>query len=365
MTRHKTKIIISLLLAVTLIQNVAAGAIKEVSEKADSTSFLGIKKSRSAQILDNFKDKEKELIFETVPFTSEDESILFDKESKMGSITDIAARLENSKEQYKEQKREVTKQKLTLKSYIAEIDGNIADSEKAIEETRQEISINNEKISEFMENILSLETKISSNKSSLLEYLTYIYSKGDMVYGEDNELDIVRSIILNDGNLSDIINDIHFKSVIEVAGQNFIEIHRNLVREYYYNKEMLKKEKSNNIRLKVAFEQKIKELDSEKINKQQLLEETKNQEALFNQYISARQARVDEAKGRLQDLDADYLTAYSTIGQKYNCPSFEPGKTEIDSSILELAKADKVDKCTQIKLFYYLEKQLRDSSLNA
>lgn len=53
---------------------------------------------------------------------------------------------------------------------------------------------------------MDLETKISANKASPLEYLSYIYSKGDMVYGEDNELDVVRSIILNDGNLSDILS---------------------------------------------------------------------------------------------------------------------------------------------------------------
>ena len=296
MTGYKTKILISLLVAVSLVQNVAAGTIKDATEKADSSSFLGIKKSRSAQILDNFKDREKELIFETVPFTSEDESILFDKESKMSSINDIVARLESAKDQYKEQKREVTKQKLTLKSYIAEIDSNTADTERAIEETKQEISINNENIAKLVQDILDLEEKISSNKASLLEYLSYIYSKGDMVYGEDNEIDVIRSIVLNDGNLSDIINDIQYKSILEVAGQNFVDIHRGLVREYYYNKESLKKKKSDNIRLKTALEQKIKDLDAEKAYKQELLEETKNQETLFNQYIASRQNSVEQAQ---------------------------------------------------------------------
>lgn len=362
---QKTKLLSYLFLGLFLIQPVVSSAsIASNNETADSSSFLGMKKSRSAKILDNFKDREKELIFETVPFTSEDESILFDKESKMSSLNDIMARLENAKEQYKDQKREVTKQKLTLKSYIAEIDANVAETEKAIEEARQQISINNENIAKLMQDILDLEEKISSNKASLLEYLTYIYSKGDMVYGDNNELDVIRSIVLNDGNLSDIINDIQYKSILEVAGQNFVEVHRGLVREYYYNKESLKKEKADNIKLKMTLEQKIKDLDEEKAYKEELLQETKNQETLFNQYISIRQARVEEAQSRLADLDSDYLTAYTTIGKKYNCPAFEPGKTEIDESILELAKSGNIDKCTQIKVFYYLEQKLRGSYLN-
>jgi len=282
----------------------------------------------------------------------------------MSSINDIMARLESAKEQYKEQKREVTKQKLTLKSYIAEIDANISDTEKAIAEAKQEIQINNENIAKLMQDILDLEEKISSNKASLLEYLSYIYSKGDMVYGEDNQIDVIRSIVLNDGNLSDIINDIQYKSILEVAGQNFVDIHRGLVREYYFNKEALKKKKADNIRLKVALEQKMKDLDTEKAYKQELLEETKNQETLFNQYIAARQNRVEQARGRLQELDDDYLTAYESIGKKYKCPAFKPGKTEVDDSIIELAKLDNADKCTQIKAFYYLERKLRNSYLN-
>lgn len=185
-----------------------------------------------------------------------------------------------------------------------------------------------------------------------------------MVYGEDNELDIVRSIILNDGNLSDIINDIHFKSIIEVTGQNFIEIHRGLIREYYYTKEMLKKEKIDNLKFKLELERKMQELETEKKYKQQLLEETKNQEALFNQYIMSRQARVEQAQERLSEINNDYTLAYATIGKKYKCPAFEPGKEQIDDSIVELAKNDADNKCTQIKLFYYLEQKLRTHDLN-
>lgn len=69
-------------------------------------------------------------VFQSVPFSNEDEAIIFDKESRLNSLEDIVSRLEDSKEQYKEKKKEVTREKLTLKSYIAQIDANIDEAEK-------------------------------------------------------------------------------------------------------------------------------------------------------------------------------------------------------------------------------------------
>gem|GEM_PF-2315681 len=72
-----------------------------------------------------------------------------------------------------------------------------------------------------------------------------------------------------------MLNDIHFKSLIEVSGQNLIEVHRDLVREHYYNKESLKKEKLELIRLKDELTSKNEDLISQKDYKKELLETTK------------------------------------------------------------------------------------------
>jgi len=85
----------------------------------------------------------------------------------------------------------------------------------------------------------------------------------------------MRSIILNDGDISDILNDIHYKTILEITGQNFIEQHRNLIKEYYYNKESLKKEKIEYLRLKNELITKNRDLVGQKEYKEQLLEMTK------------------------------------------------------------------------------------------
>ena len=243
--------------------------------ESDPTTIVGIKKSRTTKILDNFKEKQDVLLFQNVPFSSDDELGLFNAERKMNSLNDILKRIDASKEQYKEQKRMVTREKFTLKKMIADLDASIAETEKSITDTEELIAEKNREIAKYAMHIDELNAKIEENKASILRYLTYIYTKGDLVYDETQNIDVIRSIILNDGNLGEIFNDIHYKSILETAGQNFIEEHRNLVKEYYYNKESLKKEKLASVRLRGELVAKNKDIAAQKQYKEQVLEITK------------------------------------------------------------------------------------------
>lgn len=193
----------------------------------------------------------------------------------MNSLGDILKRIDASKEQYKEQKRVVTREKFTLKKMIRDLDISIAETEKSIADTEDLIAEKNREIAKYALHIDELNTKIEENKISILRYLTYIYTKGDLVYDGAQNIDVLRSIVLNDGDIGEIFNDIHYKSVLEMAGQNFIEVHRNLVKEYYYNKESLKKEKLTNVRLRGQLVAKNRDISAQKQYKEQLLEVTK------------------------------------------------------------------------------------------
>lgn len=215
------------------------------------------------------------LLFQNVPFSSSDELGLFNAERKMNSLNDILKRIGSSKEQYKEQKRMVTREKFTLKRTITDLDASIAETEKSIADTEDLIAEKNREIAKYALHIEELNAKIGENKAAILRYLTYIYTKGDLVYDGAQNIDVLRSIVLNDGDIGEIFNDIHYKSVLEIAGQNFIEVHRNLVKEYYYNKESLKKEKLANVRLRGELVTKNRDISAQKQYKEQLLEVTK------------------------------------------------------------------------------------------
>ena len=267
--RFTTSLLLSFFLTSAYLPSLVSAA------DSDQSTIVGVKKSKTTQILDNFKDQEETQLFQNVPFSSNDELGLFNAERKMNSLSDILKRIDSSKEQYKAQKRVVTREKFTLKKMIADLDESISETEKSISDTEDLIAEKNREITTYATHIDELNAKIEENKAAILRYLTYIYSKGDLVYDDAQNIDVLRSIILNDGDLGEIFNDIHYKSILETAGQNFIEIHRNLVKEYYYNKESLKKEKLANIRLKGELVARNRDIAAQKAYKEQVLEATK------------------------------------------------------------------------------------------
>lgn len=343
----KIKILTALSLFITLISNTFAW------------NFLWMQKEKTAKVLDNFKEYQSELLFENVPITSDEETGLFDSEAKINSLKDLLNRVNDSKNQIKDRKKFITKKKITLSNTIKELDIDIENTQIEITKTLQEISLKNQNIADFSKKINSLDSQINENKKSILEYLTYIYSKWDLVYSEDNNLDVIKSILLNDWNLSDIINDIHFKTLIELSGQNLIEVHRNLIKEFYYNKEELKKEKLESLKLKADLITKNKNLELQKEYKKNLLEITKWQEALFNNYILEKQTREDKVKDKIEELNNNYYDVFNNIWNKYNCNfNFSSGAVSENQTIDNNDSKD----CKEIKQYFILEKKLRDTN---
>ncbi|EKD44767.1 MAG: hypothetical protein ACD_71C00011G0001, partial [uncultured bacterium (gcode 4)] len=364
MQKHTFQTILTtLILSVSCVQTCAPAFVYAAG--SDPTTIVGIKKSRTSKILDNFKNQEKVLLFENVPFSSDDELGIFNAEKKMNSLNDVLKRLQSSKEQYKEQKQVVTREKITLKRTIAELDTSISETEQSIKDTEDRIAEKNREIAEYSLHIDELQQKIATNKESILKYLTYIYTKGDLIYDNAQNIDVMRSIILNDGNISDILNDIHYKSILEITGQNFIEQHRLLIKEYYYNKESLKKEKIEHLRLKNELITKNRDLLGQKEYKEQLLEVTKWQEALFNQYIATKQQGEENIQNRIANISEDYTNIFAKLGDKYKCDVVGTGSvraiTENTASGYTFTDSGNLlDSCTDLQKFYAAEKQLID-----
>lgn len=221
-----------------------------------------------------------------------------------------------------------------------------------IRDTEIAIVKGNRNIADLQAKTADLKEKIEANRKTILEYLTYVYSKGDLVYAGDQDVDILKSMLLNDGNLSDILTDIHYKSLLESAGQNFIEIRRNLIHEYYVDTEALKKEKVENLRYKNGLRDRRKELESQRAYKEQLLRITQGKEALFNRFIMEKAAREKELEKRIEEIQVGAEELFENFAARYGCP------TGTGSTVSEKANSKK---CKDVRSFFDAEKSLKDS----
>lgn len=330
--------------------------------EADSMSFVGIHKSRTAKILDNFKDKQEELLFDNTPYMMGEESGLFDAQARIQALEKVSARLENTKTQYQERKQDLQVQKVTLRNTLKRLDDSIEESMGMIRDTEVKIVKGNRNIADLQAKTEDLKAKIEANRKTILEYLSYVYSKGDLVYADDQNVDILKSMILNDGDFSDILTDIHYKSLLESAGQNFIEIRRGLIKEYYLTTENLKKEKVENLRYKTALRDRRAELESQHAYKEKLLRITQGQEALFNRYLMEKSARQKEIESHIEDIQDGAETLFSDFAKRYGCVAGKAVAGAASLSGSEDVKLLDSAKCREVRSFFEAEKSLKDST---
>lgn len=318
----------------------------------DDVSFVGIKKSRTAQILDNFKESEETLLFKNSPFTPEEERGLFESEGKIRNLEEMIQRIQESKDSLKDQKREVTTRKYTLQSMLQELDGNISDVSTKISDSEESIRIKNKEIADLLREMVQLQDRIDSNREAIMSYLSYIYKKGDTVYGDEESVDLIRTLVFTDGNVSDVLANYHFLTILEITGQNFLEERRSLLSQYYVQTQTIKQEKNDVIALKKKLNDEKQQLEDQKAYKQEILDRTRGQEALFNEYISDRQEKQGKIEERLATAMNEYDESFTTVAERSNC--------RVSPSVGIIAiNASASKKCDELNLAYQSEKNLR------
>ena len=276
--------------------------------------------TRAGRILDAFNKQEQTLLFERIPFSSDEEKTLFDKDKRMFNLEQALKRIETAKKSLQSQKATVIRHRMTLQEALAQIDADIAANQKDIDAVKTRVANTNLSITTYLRKIQSTQDRIETNKKSLLQYLSYIYSHSDLIYS-DHDVDLIKTIIMNDGKISDTFNDIHYKTLLELTGKNYIEQYRRLIEEYYDSKEALKDEKTNLLRLKGQLLQHQQDIGDKRRFKAKILDITKGQEALYTAYINEKKGTEESVRTSMTRLSGEYETTFAQIGTKFNCPN--------------------------------------------
>jgi len=61
-----------------------------------------------------------------------------------------------------------------------------------------------------------LKEKIEANTEVLLDYMVYLYKKGEYVSSE-NDIDNLKTILLSGERIDELVNDLYFKSIMQVT----------------------------------------------------------------------------------------------------------------------------------------------------
>jgi len=312
-----------------------------------ATSFA-IDATRSGAIVDNFKERHKVILFETLPFTDTGVNDILEQEYRMNGLDALKTRMAGIEEYYVGKKNETASERMTLETALKGIDNSIAATNSSITQTQNTILEKRQKIQVLEHASLELKRKISSYRQTILSYLANIYSEGNLIMDDSGEIDMMQALIMTDTDTDFHLTDMTYKSLVTQVGQKFVDEYRTLVRQYYVNNIRTNEEKDALEALEVNLQKQLATLEAQKKERENLLEITKGQEALYIQYIAAQQQAQKTVEEAWQKANDDYQASFDRFLEKYNC-------TKDAQSPSERAE------CIRVRQFFQNEMELAKS----
>ncbi|MDP2090291.1 MAG: peptidoglycan DD-metalloendopeptidase family protein [Candidatus Gracilibacteria bacterium] len=309
---------------------------------------------QKGSILERFKQRQYELLFESSlgDATSEFSDII-KVGKKINLYENIGDKARRDKEEIMEKNKLVLEKITSLEDSIKLLDEDINNTllkvnkiNETIINTKNQIKNNNRVIKE-------LNTRIEENMEIMLEYMVYIYKKGNTAYDKD-KIDNIKSILLNDENIGDVINDLYFKGLIQITGKNLIDKHRKYINKLYIQKLDLEKQEETLKKLRKMGIIEKKELDDKKVFKERILEVSKGQQIFYEKYVKdkidlEKKLQIEKFKQKIK-----FNSIKDEMLKKYNCEY-------VDISINSDKSIGLNEKCLDINKLIYSESKLQSS----
>lgn len=273
---------------------------------------VAIDPTTSGRIIDNFKEQQKEILFESLPFSESGAEMILQQEYAMNGLEWLRSRLSLIQWAYVAKKDEITERRNTLEVALWILDATISQSESSIAIMTVRIRQKDLRSQELSQSLIDTSKKIYTYRQTILSYLSNIYAEGNMVLGNDGEVDIIKWLIFSDGDTDEALSEMTYKSLVTLLGQKFVDEYRTLKRNLYLLRIQVEDERATIADLKKDLELQKSLLESQRGERVRLIEITKWQESLYQEYIKAQElaiAGVEDAWKLAQDKYENWLSA--------------------------------------------------------
>ncbi len=310
-------------------------------------------KERRKTVLENFKKQEIKNIFDNTEFfDASSNKSLVDSSKKIDMFSTLQSKTEEKRIYLESQNELLIERVNSLEKSISSIDKDIQDKITEVNITNIRIIKIKKDIESWKKAIEILKEKIKTNREILLEYVNHIYKKWNLTFNNDNNIDNIKWIILNWEDIWEILNDLHFKSILELTWQKLVEKHRQYVGSLYVKKMELESNEKNSVLLRnhLIIEKKV--LDEKKEFKQRILEITKWKEELYKKYIKDK---IEiEKKMKLKELKEIIIfqNTKNKVLKQNDCEYVDINKEE--EKLYKMS-----NKCIELNKVIYAESKLQ------
>ncbi len=307
--------------------------------------------------LNNFTKKEYDLIFKSQLSNMNNEySDIFNISKKINLFENLKWNAIDNRKKAERRIDSVISRITNLENTLKIITENIAKTEKMIEDVNKDISNTKKKININTKIIENLKAKIDRNKKTLAKYLEYLYKKKNTAFYDSWEMDNMKSVLLNNENISDLLNDLYFNSVIQLAWEKLISQNKKYVLELYIKKVNLEKQK---VRLNMIIKQQIiarKNLSDKRKFKETLLEASRWKQKEYEKFLDKKIDVENNIRKMAVQEKIKFNSLKDKILEKYGCEFLDVSK---NTSEVRSMKAN-FPKCYNINKMIYSESRLSE-----
>ena len=304
----------------------------------------------TARILEQFKHRQQALIFESDTLLTEEDREIMNNFRRLSIYSSLSEGVRERREVLEDQASRVTDRIQSLEQSIEVLDSDIRALLAEVNRINGQIIETKEKIETTQKQIHFLRERVEKSSQIISEYIVYLYKKGNFV-SSDNEIDNFKTILLSGERIDEVLNDLYFKSLIQITGQQLIDNHNNLISQLYIsNIELEESEKELRIlRRNGIIEKNL--LDQKRESREYLLSVSRGQEVLYQRYI-------DDARQREQGLRVRELRERVSINntkrsllERFDCEFVDLVAEPTRLSTLS-------DQCQDINKIIYAESRL-------
>lgn len=303
-------------------------------------------------ILKNFKKHEYRLLFES------DKPIL---DKKARAIFDSSRKYElykNIREKVQEKREFLENENIKITNKITNLSDSLKIIDKEIKNIKEEtIKINNQII--FLTKTINIKTKaidllkkkIDKNKDILFKYIVYLYKKWNFVFN-DWEVDNLKAIFYSWEDIWNIINELNFEWIIQVAWKRLIDKHKWYINNLYIEQLSLKKSEleSKKLRKQLIIQQWL--MKQKKEFKEKLLRISKWKQKIYQNFIAEKLKAEKKIKNKEFIARLAFIKNKRKLLKKEWCIFVDFWK--INSNNFRWS-----DKCKALNSIIYIESQLK------
>jgi murein DD-endopeptidase MepM/ murein hydrolase activator NlpD len=214
------------------------------------------------------------------------------KQEKQRKLDDVTKRI-NSLQAEINQKKSLAR---TLNNEIAILNLQIAQTEAKIEETQAKIDTTNLEIADVTNHIVQTEKDITKNKEVLKKLISQIHDLDQLSPLE---------IALENDNFAEFLNQLQYTTNIQEESQESLTEIKRLKQELELRNAELRKYKAELDDLSDELELTQAGLDGQRIAKQQILDQTRNQERAFQNLLKESESLEDQIQKEIYDLEVE------------------------------------------------------------